>query len=223
MFALYQTQADTTQMATFDKLDLKQLAADEGGFVNDPVDLGKETNVGVTLATWNSLAPKYGFTKGVDSLKKMTYSQWVTVVRDIWNVSQAPKINNQAVADRVFHITWGSGAKNAGVLLQRALNQMGYNLVVDGVIGKKTLEATNLANPKLLLDRLHNNHIVFLDQVIKNNAGYEKYRNGLMNRANRWYNRGLELLGEGLQYAQDNTGAIIAVVAMIGVGYYLIK
>ena len=97
----------------------------EGGFVNDPNDLGGATNKGVTLNTWKT----YGYDKtgngkiDVQDLKKITdYDVMNRILKPhYWNICKADEINDEWIAYMLVDWYWCSGNK-AITELQRLLN-----------------------------------------------------------------------------------------------------
>ncbi len=86
--------------SNFEKM-LKFVLQREGGYVNDPNDLGGETNKGITHTTYNSYRRSKGLP--IQSVKYITDSE----VRDIYynnyyKASGADKISNPTLAAYVF-------------------------------------------------------------------------------------------------------------------------
>ena len=86
----------------------------EGGFVNDPDDLGGATNMGVTIGTWKSC----GYDKDgdgdidVDDLHLLTREDVVNRVLKphYWDRWKADLIQDQSVANILVDWVWASGA-----------------------------------------------------------------------------------------------------------------
>ena len=86
----------------------------EGGFVNDPADLGGATNMGVTIGTWKSC----GYDKDgdgdidVDDLHLLTREDVVKRVLKphYWDRWKADLITSQSVANILVDWVWASGA-----------------------------------------------------------------------------------------------------------------
>ena len=86
----------------------------EGGFVNDPDDLGGATNMGVTIGTWKSC----GYDKDgdgdidVDDLHLLTREDVVNRVLKphYWDRWKADEIKSQSVANILVDWVWASGA-----------------------------------------------------------------------------------------------------------------
>ena len=84
----------------------------EGGFVNDPADLGGATNMGVTIGTWKSC----GYDKDgdgdidVDDLHLLTREDVVKRVLKphYWDRWKADLITSQSVANILVDWVWAS-------------------------------------------------------------------------------------------------------------------
>ena len=117
-------------MSNFDKaFDL--LIGNEGGYVNNQADPGGETNWGITRA----VAIDNGYTGNMKSMPKETAKQiYKKMYWDRLQCDQLPFV----VAFQLFDAGVNHGNSQAVKFLQRALS-----VVDDGVIGAKTIAATN--------------------------------------------------------------------------------
>jgi lysozyme family protein len=132
-------------MATkFDKA-IKVVLAHEGGYVNDPNDLGGETNFGISKRSYPNV-----------DIKNLTREQAVEIYRrDWWERYKHERIEDIDVATKVFDLAVNMGAVPAHRLLQQAINfTEGKSLAVDGIIGPATLSAVNQADPQQLVQTL---------------------------------------------------------------------
>lgn len=224
-------------MASFSKVDLNELSKHEGGFANHPNDPGKETNRGVTIKTWNAAAAKYGWTPGVEGLKKITQDQWVTIAKTYyWDFMRLDSVDNQAIASAIFHITWGSGPGVVATIVQQALNDIGIKVQIDvvngklyrGVIGPETRGGIARANPAKLLEAIKKRHYAFLDALTQPGTQWNVFRQGLLSRAQQWYASWTNLLGEAGQAIADSGAggggaAVLAIGVMFIIGYVIFK
>jgi hypothetical protein len=81
----------------------------EGGFVNDPVDRGGPTNMGVTVETWKQVGYDVDGDGDTD-IDDLTVLNREQVVADVlrphyWNKWKADRINNQSIANLVVDWT----------------------------------------------------------------------------------------------------------------------
>jgi lysozyme family protein len=117
-------------MSNFDKaFDL--LIGNEGGYVNNPVDPGGETNWGITRA----VAVDNGYSGSMKSMPKETAKQ--IYKKMYWDKLQCDQLGF-VVAFQLFDAGVNHGNSQAVKFLQRSLS-----VVDDGVIGAKTIAATN--------------------------------------------------------------------------------
>lgn len=150
----------------------------EGGFVNDPVDKGGATNMGITIATWR----KVGYDKDgdvdidVQDMKLLDKKDFERVLRIYWDRWKADKINNQSLANILVDWVWGSGAWGIKIP-QRILN-----VAQDGIVGKGTLAAVNSADPQKLFNQLYAARINFLDGIVVRNPSQKRFIKGWKNR-----------------------------------------
>ncbi len=118
------------------------IVAREGGFVNDPDDPGGATNHGVTIHTLRRLGLDVtgDGTVDVGDVRALSRAQAIEIF--VGHYYERPGIAAMpaALQPSLFDMYVNAGA-NAVRILQRLLNQMGYGVAVDGVIGPQTLAA----------------------------------------------------------------------------------
>ncbi len=154
----------------------------EGGYVNDPDDLGGATNMGVTIGTWKQV----GYDKDgdgdidVDDLKKLTVDDVVNRVLKphYWDRWKADSIKNQSIANILVDWVWASGAH--GIKIPQQI----LGVLVDGAVGPKTIAALNARDPKVLFAQLKQARINFIDDICRKRAANNKFRKGWLNRLN---------------------------------------
>lgn len=158
----------------------------EGGYVNDPLDRGGATNMGVTIGAWKLV----GYDKNGDGIitdadmKLLSKDDFKFVLRKYWDKWQADKIKNQSIANILVDWYWGSG-KWGIVIPQRILGFKGKQ--VDGVVGPKTLAKINEEIDKdaeALFDKIFAARVKFLDDIVKNNPSQKRFIKGWKNRLN---------------------------------------
>ena len=187
-------EKDDESSSHFDKAILITLKH-EGGFVNDPVDPGGATNWGVSIRFLKGAGDGDGdgWLDGdidhdgdidVDDIKNMTVEQARKIYRiHFWDKYDYDKIVDFTVAARLFDMNVNMGAKQAGKIIQRALNECGQNVVVDGKVGKNTFAAINCTNPEMLMAEIRQAHAQFYIDLIAAKPQFEKYRKGWLRRA----------------------------------------
>ena len=132
---------------------IAQLAAEivdrEGGFVNDPDDLGGATNLGVTLGTLRRLGIDVTHDARIDiaDVRALTRAQAIEIY--IEHYFRRPGFDQlpTALQPGVFDMYVNAGS-NAIKVLQNLVTQLGFPCAADGQLGPKTLYAVGLANDR---------------------------------------------------------------------------
>lgn len=188
------------------------IVAREGGFVNDPDDPGGATNHGVTIHTLRRLGLDVNGDGAVNvaDVRALTRDQAVQIF--IKHYYERPDIAAvpAALQPSLFDMYVNAGSQ-AVKILQRLLNQMGYDVAVDGVIGPQTLAAArDAADPDEMLLRdaygvARRNY--YLDLADRRPAS-RKYARTRVGGKGGWIKRAEEFLSP--QYhlgARDHLGA----------------
>lgn len=123
-----------------------EIVAREGGFVNDPDDPGGATNFGVTIHTMRRLGLDLTDDGKVDEQDVRVLTRDHAVAIFVEHYYRGPRIDRlpQALQASVFDMYVNAGA-NAVKILQRLLNAMRIDVVVDGAIGPQTIRASKQA------------------------------------------------------------------------------
>lgn len=138
-------------MADFNKA-IKKVLASEGGYSNDPDDIGRETYCGISRRFW----PKWEGWKLIDAWKKNKPIKMNTKFKNyhlndlveafywdhFWRHLKCEQIQNQSVAETLFDHAVNCGKRPAVRLLQSRINlyyTAPNQLFIDGLIGPKTL------------------------------------------------------------------------------------
>lgn len=142
----------------------------EGGFANDPADAGGATNMGVTISTFELYCHKKGYPKPtVERLKNLSVTQWTDILKTLfWDKWQADMIQSQRIANILVDWYWGSG-KWGIIIPQRILD-----VPDDGIVGQKTINAVNFAEPDDFFDAIYNARVKYLNDIVQRSiAAYE--------------------------------------------------
>lgn len=157
------------------------ISAFEGGYSNHPNDNGGPTNRGITLKTWQKTGYDINEDGKIneDDLVLTTHQDMVEVVLKphYWDLWQADKIKNQAIANMVVDWTWISGPsvirKVQDILQVRA----------DGIAGPVTLHALNsFPDQELLFDMIKTRRVKFTHQIIQDHPEKLAFKRGWLNR-----------------------------------------
>lgn len=152
----------------------------EGGFIDDPDDLGGATNMGVTIGTYEAYCRKKGYSKPtVERLKNLTKEEWTEILKTMyWDRWKADEIKSQSVADILVDWVWASGAH--GIKIPQRL----LGVKVDGIVGPKTIAAVNAKNPRELFDMIKIARFDFIEDICHQRPTNNKFKRGWMNRIN---------------------------------------
>ena len=128
----------------------------EGGYTDNALDNGNWTgckaNVGNLVGTNHGISActfkdYYGYTPTAQDMQNLNVSDALAIYNErYWNKSRIGEMNNQPVANISLDTVVQHGNSKGGKLIQKALNSLGHNLWVDGIIGNKTLAAINTTN-----------------------------------------------------------------------------
>ena len=166
--------------------DVKKLApfifSWEGGYVNDPLDLGGETNMGVTIGTWKQVGIDLngdGLINGED-LKLLDKDLIVDCVLKphYWDRWKADQIKNQSIANILVDWVWASGSHG----IKRPQRILG--VTADGIVGPKTIAAINAADPSKLFSLIKADRIKFVDEIVAARPANKRFEKGWKNRIN---------------------------------------
>lgn len=157
----------------------------EGGYVNDPADLGGPTNQGVTLSTWK----KQGYDKNgdgaidVEDLKLISKDDVVErILRPhYWNRWQADRIDSQALANILVDWVWGSG--RYGITIPQEI----LAVEPDGIVGEKTLHALNAyPDPEDLFEKIKRARRTYFSRICIDRPANKRFLKGWLNRLNEF-------------------------------------
>jgi len=117
----------------------------EGGYVDDGVDRGGPTNLGITQAE--------ALRHGIADVRAITRDQAIQIYyQDYWLVCNLDEIGSRSVTAELFDTAVNCGIVITGKNLQEAFNVLFSPpepaLKIDGKIGPKTITATNFQLPR---------------------------------------------------------------------------
>jgi len=164
----------------------------EGGFINDKHDPGGATKYGVSLRFLKASGIDINLDGHIDitdifilnkeNAKEIYYKYW-------WDKFKYNSINDIYIATKVVDLSVNMGDMQAHKLVQRAVNSLAHPpLVVDGVLGNKSISAINglckAGQHCPLLDAIKNQACVFYVTLAAHNPDLNKYLKGWLRRAN---------------------------------------
>ena len=220
------------------KLIIPHVKKNEGGLTSNPKDtnpaknpspikdpktgLFYHTNKGIIWGTWVAWSKKKGIPVDAQRWYRMSDSDWESVMKTLyWDAIYGDKINSQPIAEILFEAIWGGSAKSLIVYLQTYLRNAGYNISVDGAMGKETYTALNefTKNDK--------KHAQLIKDLTAKRLSTLKTLPSWSWAGDAWTRRLNEIQEAGLKYISENpvksTGGILGVL-LLGAGiYYLSK
>lgn len=151
----------------------------EGGWSNDPDDLGGATNKGVTFKTYKSYCRIVGKPiPSIGDLRRLTDDEFTEILKQMyWDVCKADFIVSQSVANAVVDWAWNSGNATAIKEVQKVLG-----VKADGIIGNVTLSAINSASPLPLFGQIQQARKAYIERICNARPANEKFKRGWMNR-----------------------------------------
>ena len=152
----------------------------EGGFVDDPADLGGATNKGVTIGAFEGFCKKNGRPKPtVLDLKNISDADWKEIIKTLyWDRWKADGIKSQGVANILVDWVWASGVHG----IKRPQRILGVSS--DGLVGSKTITAVNAMDAEKLFKMIKEDRVKFVDEICKARPANERFRKGWLNRIN---------------------------------------
>jgi lysozyme family protein len=157
-------------MKSFEEI-IEQVLEHEGGYVNDPKDLGGETKYGITKRFYPDI-----------DIKNLTINQ----AKDIYKSDYWDKNKVESLPQNLWHIYFdmcvNMGKRTAVKVLQRAAVNKGRDIEVDGGLGPMTIGALKGVE----LDRVRAFRVKYYVDLITARPEQEKFYLG-------WFRRALEV------------------------------
>ena len=140
----------------------------EGGYVNHPNDPGGETNYGIAKRSHPD-----------EDIKNLTEERATEIYKkSYWNPSKATSVPG-TLRWTYFDMVVNMGQRRAVKILQEACNSKGCKLVVDGLIGRKTIAASK----KIDNSRLKVYRILYYTDLVKRKPKLSDFIVGWIRRA----------------------------------------
>ena len=153
---------------------LARILKHEGGYVNDPLDSGGRTNLGVTQRVWEEFV---GHPVTEADMKALTPEKIAPMYKlKYWNPSYC-EVLPKGLDYVVFDFAVNAGTGRSVKTLQQAIG-----CVADGVIGPKTMAAINDANPKDLIAKFSDARADFYQGIVARKPDQARFIKGWLNR-----------------------------------------
>ena len=151
----------------------------EGGYSNDKNDKGGKTKYGII----EEEARDFGYKGDMQDLT-IDFAKNI-YLKKCYLGNKLDKVVNDKVALSICDWAVNSG-RNGTKNAQIAINQLtNANLDVDGIIGNKTLEALNTADPEKFLEVYHNLQRIYYKGKVEADRTQERFLTGWLNRVQR--------------------------------------
>ena len=169
-------------MDRFEKIFNFMLAV-EGGYTNDKNDKGGETTWGITKEE----ARRNGYNGSMKDLTKEFAKK--ILEKDYYLKNRLNEVKNNKIALSICDWSFNSG-KWATKKAQVTLNKyFGYDLVVDGIFGSKTIKALNeveeQGKSEEFLRDYHSIQRKFYHSIVEYNSTQKVFLTGWLNRVDR--------------------------------------
>ena len=153
---------------------LARILKHEGGYVNDPLDSGGRTNLGVTQRVWEEFV---GHPVTEADMKALTPEKIAPMYKlKYWNPSYC-EVLPKGLDYVVFDFAVNAGTGRSVKTLQQAIG-----CVADGVIGPKTMATINDANPKDLIAKFSAARADFYQGIVARKPDQARFIKGWLNR-----------------------------------------
>jgi lysozyme family protein len=120
----------------------------------------------------------------IDDIKALPLDKAMEVYRTTWwDKFGYWRINNQTLATKVFDMAVNMGARQAAILVQRACNNCGAHLIVDGDLGPQSMGAINSITPTNLLLAIKEQQLAFYNAIVRRDPSQAKFLRGWTMRA----------------------------------------
>jgi lysozyme family protein len=166
---------------TFDKA-FELLLNFEGGYINDPDDPGRQTKYGISKKAYPDL-----------DIKNLTLEQAKEIYRrDYWIPARCPDLETIHPKLAIYHFdaAVNVGIRQAGKILQCAINKQGFSLIEDGIVGPITISTAAKCHVGTLLRDYLLQRQLFYKQLTDRKAPLRKFYRGWINRTLVLYQTG---------------------------------
>ena len=162
----------------------------EGNFSNDANDSGGATNYGISLRfiKEEGIEINHDGIIDVNDIKDMRQTDAINIYKKYWwDKYHYEAINSLSIASKIFDMAVDIGSTQAHKIAQESCNYCGHNLVVDGILGGKTIGALNEISlhgrEQDLMDELIYNHTWFYENLAEEHPKLKVFLKGWLNRA----------------------------------------
>jgi len=153
----------------------------EGGYLEDHTT-GEISKFGLTAEFLRSI----GRPHDRDAIRNLTREQAIEIYREHWWERYGfERLRDQRLATKLFDLAVNLGPQRAVRFLQQALVRCGAHLVVDGLLGERTIAAANEAPVECVLSHLRALAAEHYRSLAAKDPKYLPYLKGWLERASR--------------------------------------
>ncbi len=145
----------------------------EDGYVDHPLDKGGPTKWGISYKSYPYM-----------NIKDLSVDQAKGIYkRDYWDKLGLDTVRDYNIATEIFDTGVNMGIMASGKITQTALNYLGSNLKVDGLIGPKTLKELNrYPYPRDLVKALNGVQFAEYLDIVKGDFTQKVFARGWLKR-----------------------------------------
>lgn len=164
-------------MASFDE-SIVYVLQNEGGFVDNPNDIGAATNFGITLHIL-SIFRKTQCT--IDDIKNLGKDEASLIYKNIfWLPMKLDQVIDNSIATAIFDI-----AVNNGPHFSIVTSQIICDVKADGAMGPETIAAINSKSPSMFIATFQSAVANHYEQIAATNPSQAVFLKGWLNRSER--------------------------------------
>lgn len=143
----------------------------EGGISNDSADSGGLTKYGISHAAYPSI-----------NIAKLTLSEAITIYyNDYWTKNKCYLFSDN-IGIVLFDTAVNCGNKTAIKCLQKAVNNKGSKLNIDGIIGTKTIQAIQQYKDCYIVNGMLAFRLKYYTHIVKHKPSQVRFIRGWVNR-----------------------------------------
>jgi lysozyme family protein len=144
----------------------------EGGYVNDPMDSGGETNFGISKRSYPKL-----------DIRHLTPEAAIQIYRRDWWDRYRLGTLPDPIGAKMLDLAVNMGITHATRCLQQGLNDIGQDVLEDGDLGPQTRRACSGADPAELLHALREAAADYYRGLAEGHPALRKFLKGWLRRA----------------------------------------
>jgi lysozyme family protein len=157
----------------------------EGGLCDDSDDPGGITNFGITAQFLLDNRMFFNKCDAITYIEKMNENTAKSIYKTyFWEHYHYNLIEPLQIATKIFDMCVNMGNVESHKIVQRSINKMSHDqLLVDGIIGSKTIAAANALPDTYLHEELREESKKFYTNLAEENPKLAKFLTGWLKRA----------------------------------------